>query len=85
MRYAVPFLKSAALAVCAGVSGSLSYSQSASDGKPISLTQGPLASVVKPYIDRHELAGAVILAADRDRVIDRRGHRLRGHRQPQSS
>jgi hypothetical protein len=62
-----------------------SYSQSASDGKPISLTQGPLASVVKPYIDRHELAGAVILAADRDRVIDRRGHRLRGHRQPQSS
>jgi len=69
MRYPAPFLKSAALAVCAGFLAR-SYSQSASiaSNQP---DAGPLASVVKPYIEKHELAGAVILAADRDRVIGR--------------
>ena len=32
---------------------------------------GPLAKVIEPYIDNHEIAGAVILIANRDRVIDR--------------
>jgi unsaturated rhamnogalacturonyl hydrolase len=32
---------------------------------------GPLAKVLQPYIDKHEIAGAVALVADRDRVIDR--------------
>jgi CubicO group peptidase (beta-lactamase class C family) len=30
-----------------------------------------LADVVRPYVEDHAIAGAVILAADRDRVIDR--------------
>jgi CubicO group peptidase (beta-lactamase class C family) len=29
-----------------------------------------LASVVRPYVDRHELAGAVMLVASRDKVLD---------------
>ena len=32
---------------------------------------GPLAKVAQPYIDNHEIAGAVVLIANRDRVIDR--------------
>ncbi len=32
---------------------------------------GPLATVIQPYIDSHEISGAVVLIADRDRVIDR--------------
>ena len=36
-----------------------------------SSNEGPLAGVLKPYIEKHELAGAVVLVANRDRVIDR--------------
>ncbi len=32
---------------------------------------GPLAGVVEPYLKSHEIAGAVVLVADRNRVIDR--------------
>ena len=32
---------------------------------------GPLEGVVEPYIDGHEIAGAVVLVADRNQVIDR--------------
>jgi CubicO group peptidase (beta-lactamase class C family) len=35
------------------------------------ISSGPLVSVVQPYIDNHEIAGAVVLIADRDRVLDR--------------
>src|SRR5579863_433860 len=31
---------------------------------------GPLAKVIVPYVDNHEIAGAVALIANRDRVID---------------
>ena len=31
---------------------------------------GPLASTVQPFVERHELAGAVMLVADWDRVLD---------------
>jgi CubicO group peptidase (beta-lactamase class C family) len=68
-RSAAQFLNAAALAVCVGVSA-LSFSQSTSMASH-QTDAAPLASVVKPYIDRHELAGAVILAANRNRVIDR--------------
>lgn len=33
-------------------------------------TPGPLASVVKPYMDSHEIEGAVVLAADRNHILD---------------
>src|SRR5690242_16127672 len=29
-----------------------------------------LAAVLKPYVDRGELAGAVVLVADRDKILD---------------
>jgi CubicO group peptidase (beta-lactamase class C family) len=41
-----------------------SLSQSRSDA-------GPLAGPLKPYIEDHDLAGAVVLVANRNRVIDR--------------
>ena len=31
---------------------------------------GPLATAVKPFVDREELAGAVMLVADREKVLD---------------
>ena len=31
----------------------------------------PLVAVVQPYIDSHEIAGAVVLIADRNRILDR--------------
>jgi CubicO group peptidase (beta-lactamase class C family)/rhamnogalacturonyl hydrolase YesR len=45
---------------------------------------GALGKVIQPYLDEHEIAGAVVLIANRDRVIDREvagyadiaGHRL---------
>lgn len=38
-----------------------------SDGAPAK-TPGPIAAAVQPFVDRHELAGAVVLVADKDRV-----------------
>jgi CubicO group peptidase (beta-lactamase class C family) len=68
-RCAAQFLKGAALVFCFG-DAALSFPQSTPTASP-QTDLGPLATVVKPYIDRHELAGAVLLAADRKRVIDR--------------
>src|SRR5262245_31044083 len=31
---------------------------------------GPIATAVQPFIDRHELAGAVMLVASKDQVLD---------------
>ena len=49
---------------------------------------GSLAKVIEPYIDSHEIAGAVVLIANRDRVIDREtiGYaRLADHRPMKSN
>jgi len=44
----------------------------AQGGEPASEQHlGPLAKVVEPYIENREIAGAVMLVANRDRVIDR--------------
>jgi CubicO group peptidase (beta-lactamase class C family) len=37
---------------------------------PAELSAADLASVVRPFVDRHELAGAVMLVASKDKVID---------------
>ncbi len=63
------FLKVATLTVCIGASAVSTAQNNAQLSQQASL--GPLSEVIKPYIDRHELAGAVILVADRERVIDR--------------
>ncbi len=44
---------------------------SAQTNDPNARPPGPLAGVVEPYIDSHEIAGAVVLVADRNQVIDR--------------
>jgi CubicO group peptidase (beta-lactamase class C family) len=40
-----------------------------SAGKPDPAAKKPLAAVLQPFVDRHELAGAVVLVADKDRVL----------------
>jgi CubicO group peptidase (beta-lactamase class C family) len=67
-RSATQFLKWSALAVFIGISA-LCSSQSTPMASQTDV--GPLANVFRPYIERHELAGAVIFAANRDRTIDR--------------
>jgi CubicO group peptidase (beta-lactamase class C family) len=62
-------LSAAALTILAGISAAC-FAQ----GVVVAPRQGQgksLAGVIKPYFDNHEIAGAVVLIADRDRVIDR--------------
>jgi len=40
------------------------------DQVPAGLSAADLASAVRPFVDRHELAGAVMLVASRDKVLD---------------
>ena len=42
-----------------------------SDKAPGEDHEGALAKAIEPYMDNHEIAGAVVFIADRDRVIDR--------------
>ena len=36
---------------------------------------GPLAAALQPFVDQHELAGAVALVADKDKVLSARNGR----------
>lgn len=56
-------LKQVVFAICLSVSLT-SFSESRSSG-------GPLESLLEPYIENHQLAGAVVVVANRDQVIDR--------------
>jgi len=59
----------AAAALAAGLGASVSsLAQNRIGGGE--LQAGPLAKVIQPYIDSREIAGAVVLVANRDRVID---------------
>ena len=55
--------------ICLAVAATATAQNKPVDNQPGSV--GPLAQVIKPYIDNHALAGAVILTANRDRVTDR--------------
>ncbi len=61
-------MRAAALLIGLGASA-LCFSQSDKAGGRDHT--GPLAKVIEPYIDNHEIAGAVVLIANRDRVLDR--------------
>ena len=64
-----PFSRALAISICLAVV-SIASAQSG-QGSTEQGRMGPLATVVQPYIDSHEIAGAVVLIADRDRVLDR--------------
>jgi len=69
IRRSVWFSKATALIILAGVPAAC-FAQ----GNVVAPSQGQRkspADVIKPYIDDHEIAGAVVLIANRDRVIDR--------------
>jgi CubicO group peptidase (beta-lactamase class C family) len=61
-----------AWAITIVLTGSCVFSASQEDAIPGGISgTGPLAALIKPYLDRHELAGAVILVANQERVVDR--------------
>jgi CubicO group peptidase (beta-lactamase class C family) len=60
------FIATSALAASLGVSAT-----SQTGANRAQASAGPLARIIKPYIDSHEIAGAVVLIANRDRVLDR--------------
>ena len=52
----------------AGLAGIVSFTQS---DALFARNPGPLADVVTPYITSHEISGAVVLIASKDRILDR--------------
>lgn len=40
------------------------------DAPPVSGQQGEIAAKLQPFVDRHSLAGAVLLVANKDKVLD---------------
>lgn len=61
------FSKAAARSALLGVS-SIAFAQSSVLSAP---HMGPLAAVIEPYLKTHEIAGAIVLIANRNQIIDR--------------